>query len=138
MKPDVAKAIEEIREGFPSNTVRVNEDPDGGARIIVDGLDIGQGFIPAVSWIGFHITFPYPDADVYPHFLDAAVRYVGSGETPNQSPHGDLPAAMTRGAMMPGFELPAIQVSRRSNRRNSETDTALQKLLRVLEFLRSR
>jgi len=39
---------------------------------------------------------------------------------------------------MPGFELPAIQVSRRSNHRRAETDSALQKLLRILEFLRSR
>lgn len=138
MKPDVAEAIEEIRGGFPKNTVRVNEDPDGGARVIVDDLDIGPAFSPTVSWIGFHITFPYPDADVYPHFLDAGVKYVGSGSTPNESPDGNLPTAMSRGALMPGFELPAIQISRRSNRRNAETDTALQKLLRVLEFLRSR
>jgi len=45
---------------------------------------------------------------------------------------------MTRGAMMPGFEMPAIQVSRRSQRRNAATDSALQKLFRVIEFLKSR
>jgi hypothetical protein len=39
---------------------------------------------------------------------------------------------------MPGFDLPAIQVSRRSNHRNADTDTAVQKLLRITDFLRTR
>jgi hypothetical protein len=104
----------------------------------VDGVTIGRCFDPGSSWIGFHIAWTYPDSDVYPHFIDADIRYVGSGPVPNQHPGGNLPTALTRGATMPGFELPAIQVSRRSNHRNAETDSALQKLLRIAEFLRTR
>lgn len=138
MKPDVEKGVEELREGLPGHDVRFMEDTDGGAYVIVADLEIGKSFAPRVSWIGFHITWPHPDADVYPHFIDPRVRYVGVGEAPNQHPDGNLPTSMSRGATMPGFDLPAVQVSRRSNRRNASTDTALQKLLRVIKFLRSR
>lgn len=138
MKPDVEAAVKELREGAGGADVRVQEDPDGGAFVILDGIHIGDCFAPPVSWIGFQITFPYPDADVYPHFIDPTVRYVGQGEATNQNPVGNLPTAMTRGAMMPGFNLPAIQVSRRSNHRNATSDSALHKLLRIIEFLRSR
>jgi hypothetical protein len=138
MKAEVAKALEELTTGAPGTGVRSKEDPDGGAYVIVDGIEIGTNFEPASSWIGFHITWSYPDADVYPHFLGPEVRYVGKCAAPNEHPDGALPVPMTRGAMMPGFELPAIQISRRSNRRNAETDSALQKLLRIITFLRSR
>lgn len=138
MKPEVAKAVEELTTGSPGTGVRSMQDADGGAYVLVDGVDLGQAFAPASSWIGFHITFTYPDADVYPHFIDAKVRYVGDGAAPNQFPDGALPVSMTRVATMPGFELPAIQVSRRSNRRDAETDSALRKLLRIIDFLKSR
>jgi hypothetical protein len=139
MKPAVEKAVEELIAGSPGAGVRFKEDDDGGAFVLADGIDIGESFAPSVSWVGFHITWPYPDADVYPHFIDANVRYVGERETPNQHPDGNLPTSLSRGAFVaPGYALPAIQVSRRSNRRSAETDSALAKLLRVVEFLRTR
>ncbi|MGD0713132.1 MAG: hypothetical protein ABSB24_02965 [Gaiellaceae bacterium] len=138
MKPDVEKAVQELIDGAPGS-VRYGEDGDGGAYVLVEGIDIGEQFAPRVSWVGFHITWPYPEADVYPHFIDASVHYVGGSATPNQHPDGDLPAAMSRGNFeAPGFKLAGIQISRRSQRRNAETDTALDKLLRVIEFLRTR
>lgn len=138
MKPAVEQAITDIERSLVGSRVRVHEDPDGGAFVIVDNVGIGPSFEPTTTWAGFHVTWSYPDADVYPHFIDAVVKYVGTGPAPNQHADGDLPTPMSRGAVMPGFDLPAIQVSRRSNRRNVATDTALQKLLRVLAFVRSR
>jgi hypothetical protein len=139
MKAGVEKALEELTAGLPEKaTLEIKEDSDGGAYVLVDGVEIGACFNPSTSWIAFHITWSYPDADVYPHFIDADVQYVGGQAKPNQHADGSLPAAMTRNATAPGFERPAIQVSRRSNRRNPATDSALQKLLRVLDFLRSR
>jgi hypothetical protein len=138
VKPGVEQALRELREGAPG-TVRHIEDGDGGAFVLVEGIDLGEHYAPSTTWVGFHITWPYPDADVYPHFIDASVRYVGDGPTPNQHPDGNLPVAMARGNFeAPGFKLTAIQVSRRSNRRDSETDTALDKLLRVIEFVGTR
>jgi len=138
MKAAVEAAIAELRAGLPDLTVRDLADPDGGAFVIVDDVDIGAGFSPSISWIGFQITWTYPDSDVYPHFIDPGVRYVGGGDAPVEHAEGNLPTAMSRGAKMPGFELPAIQVSQRSNRRNADTDTSLCKLLRIIEFLRTR
>ena len=138
MKVNVEKAIQEIRDGLPGHSVRVQEDGDGGAFVIVDGIDPGQGFSPASTWIGFHITWPYPDADVYPHFVDPKLQYTGAGVAPIQHPDGNLPTAMGRGAVMPGFNISAIQISRKSNHRNARTDSALQKLLRIIVFLQSR
>ncbi len=137
MKEGVEAAIEELEEGFPGAKVTAKDDESGGAFVLVEDVDYGGAFAPRRSWIGFHVTYN-PDADVYPHFIDPEVKYVGAGKTPHQHADGNLPAAMTRGMAVPGFDKPAIQVSRRSNRRNAETDSPLQKLLRVLEFLRSR
>jgi len=138
MKPEVERALSELRDDLPGHELTVREDSDGGAFAMVSGIDIGEAFQPSVSWVGFHITWLYPDADVYPHFIDPAVRYVGSGEAPNKYPDGDLPTSVSRGATMPGFDRPAIQISRQSRRRDPATDSALQKLLRVVAFLRSR
>ena len=138
MKEPVEKAIEELRAGFPDTTVKAKADPEGGAYVLLDEVDLGPAFSPRRSWISFQITWAYPAADVYPHFIDSSVKYVGEGEAPNAFPEGNLPAAMTRNATAPGFDMPAIQISRASRRRNAETDTALTKLLRILEFMESR
>jgi hypothetical protein len=137
MKDSAAAAIKEITDARIGTGVRTKEDADGGAYVIVDGIQIGDSFSPSTSWIGFHILWTCPDDDVYPHFADPGLKYVGSNAAPNQHPDGNLPAAISRGGTMPGFDFPAIQISRRSNHRNAETDSALQKLLRVIEFLRS-
>jgi hypothetical protein len=138
MKAEVEKAIEQIRTAGLGTEVEVAPDADGGAYVRLQGVDIGDAFSPSVSWISFQIAWSCPDADCYPHFIDPAVTYVGSGAAPNQHGEGNLPTSMTRGAMAPWFEEPAIQVSRRSNRRNAETDTPQQKLLRIITFLKER
>lgn len=136
MKEAIAKGIDELRDAFPDSSVSLVEDPEGGAYVLVDPVDIGAAFSPRVTWIGFHITWPYPDADVYPLFIRSDITYVGQQPTPNQHPEGALPVPLSRGATLPGFEKPATQISRRSNRRDPHSDSATRKLLRVIEFLR--
>src|SRR6266849_5171240 len=60
MTPEVEVAIAEIKAA---------SEPQGGAYLIVQNLAIGERYIPNTTWIGFLITFQYPDADVYPHFI---------------------------------------------------------------------
>jgi hypothetical protein len=98
---------------------------------------VGESFDPSETWIGSHLVWTYPEDDVYPHFIGSGLKYVGSEPTPNQSPEGNLPVPLVRGQEMPGFKVPAIQVSRRSNHRKADTDSALLKTMRVIEFLRS-
>jgi hypothetical protein len=133
----VETSLNALREGMAGHVVRVQEDGSGGAYVIVDDIEIGDRYAPTRAWIGFHVTYA-EDADVYPHFIDPGVRYVGPGPAPNEHPDGNLPTAMSRGQTMPGFNLAAIQVSRRSNQRNGDTDSPLMKLLRVIEFVRTR
>jgi hypothetical protein len=125
---DVRSAIEELRAGFPGHEVLVTEEPQGGAHIIVDNLDIGPAFATAKSWVGFTLGFQHPLADVYPHYLRADLAYADG--RPVQSP-------LNAGHTMPGFDRPAVMLSRRSNRWNPARDTAHLKLLRILDFLRS-
>ena len=128
MTPDVAAAIEEIRHDYPDAAVTVREDADGGAFVTIDPVDPGPAYVQETTWVKFHITFQYPQSDVYPHFVRPDLsRKDGQGL-------GDGMSA----SRAPNDEEAAIQISRRSNRLNPATDTAALKLTKVLEWLRAR
>lgn len=123
--PEVADAIEKIRATVTPNPVTVREDGEGGAFVIVEGADPGPLYTQTDTWIGFRITFQYPYADVYPHYVR------GDLSRRDQRALGDGTSPAT-------FESrPAIQLSRRSNHLNPATDTAVLKMLKVLEWLRT-
>lgn len=69
ISPTVAEAIHEIQETFAESTVTVTGDGDGGAWVVIDAVPLGSTYAQDNSWIAFLITFAYPDADVYPHFV---------------------------------------------------------------------
>ncbi len=133
MTDDVRQAIEELEQSFPGYEIRTLEDGDGGAYVLVEALGLGTKYAPPTSWVGFHITHPYPDADVYPHFIAGETRFLGSSATANGYPDGMQP-----NQTMPGFNQAAIQISRRSNSWDPDRDTAALKLARVLDWTRSR
>lgn len=133
MTDDVRAAIEELEASFPGHEVRSLEDSEGGAYVLVEDIDLGERYAPSRSWVGFHLTHPYPDADVYPHFVAEAVRFTGSAVAGNGYPEGMAP-----NMKMPGFDVAAIQISRRSNGWNPDHDTAALKLARILDWIRSR
>src|SRR5436853_599957 len=113
MTPEITAAIEEFRLHFPGHPVEVVPEPQGGAYVTVANLDIGRGFRPTMSWCGFLMTFQYPRADVYPHFMDpAVVRADGSS----------LPSGLGGPVDWQGQK--AVQISRRSNRWDPTCDTA--------------
>lgn len=125
MTPEVQQAIAEIQQAFPGHTVEVEAEGQGGAHVIVHDLLIGEQYVPFTAWVGFTISYHYPYADVYPHYLDAELRRVnglvqGTG----------LSLATWRNRQV-------IQVSRRSNRWNAAIDTAATKLTKVLTWLGS-
>ncbi len=126
LKPDVDKAIAEIRETFAGKQVDVTEDGQGGARVRVHDMHIGDQYKPSTSWVEFAITFQYPAADVYPHFFVGGVTRVDGGELGGEFQQVDWNGA------------PATQLSRRSNRMNQDVDTAAIKLTKVLAWVRSR
>ncbi|MBD2772252.1 hypothetical protein [Iningainema tapete] len=125
MTPEVQQAITEIQQAFPGHTVEVEAEGQGGAHVIVHDLLIGEQYVPFTTWVGFTISYQYPYADVYPHYLNAELRRVnglvqGAG----------LSLATWRNRQV-------IQVSRRSNRWNAAIDTAATKLTKVLTWLGS-
>ena len=122
--PVVVKAIEEIGNTFDRCTVEAEPDGSGGAVVVVKGIPMGCPYEQAHVWIGFRITFQYPYADVYPHFTNANLARSDRGGL-----GGGFGTAKFRGQ-------PAIQVSRRSNRLNPETDTAALKLLKVIRWMK--
>ncbi|MCY4496533.1 MAG: hypothetical protein OXC14_04540 [Rhodospirillaceae bacterium] len=120
----VAKAIEEIRHTFEECDVEVFPDGSGGAVVVVRGIPLGPPYVQGKVWIGFHITYQYPYADVYPHFTNADLARSGGG---------GLGAGFGGASFR---DSPAIQISRRSNRLNPKTDTAALKLLKVVKWMK--
>lgn len=125
--PQVKQAITEIEIALPDCRLTVREDGEGGACVVVENLPLGTPYHQDTTWMGFHITFPYPSSDVYPHFVRGDLTRVdgkplGEAISPGNTFEGRL----------------AAQISRKSNRLNPMTDTALHKLLKVLEWLKTR
>ena len=127
MTPEVVQAIEEIRQTFPEHQVEAEPDADGGAHVVVHDLSLEQQYVPRTTWMGFQITFQYPRADVYPHFVDGELHRV-NGQPLGEGFSGPIPWR----------DRSAIQVSRRSNRWNAAHDTAAAKLVKVLEWMKSK
>ena len=124
LKAEVGEAIEELKRAFPSSELTVSEDGEGGARVVVESVAIGARYEPEQSWLGGHIPAQYPYADIYPVFMDAAVRRRdGIG----------FEAPITEGHDFCGR--PAIQISRRNNRIQNSGQTAVAKFLKIVDFL---
>lgn len=126
----VAEAIKEIRDAFKAHRVDSEPDGQGGAFVRVHDVALGKTFTQATTWIGFQITFQYPFADVYPHFIRPDLTRV-DGQALSAPLHVNHSLAMPSGAV------PAVMVSRRSNHRDPVTDTAVVKLAKVIDWLRA-
>lgn len=126
LTPEVRQAMDEIAAAFPDAAIDAEADGEGGAYVSVRDVALAPIYRQRETWIGFHITYMYPSADVYPHFVrEDLCRADGN-------PLG--------GGMSPQHfrSRPAIQLSRRSNRLNPATDTAALKLQKVLLWLNNR
>jgi len=124
LAPAVQQAIRELEESFPGIDFRVVADGQGGAGVTGHEFLLGDRFKPDRSWIGFAITFQYPAADVYPHFMRPDVTRLLGGPIPGDG----LSLANWQGTA-------AVQISRRSNGWNQQLDTAAIKLTKVLSWL---
>jgi hypothetical protein len=140
MTPAVQKSIDAIKRQFGDEKVLVAADRDGGAYVIVEGVPVGAPFQQEEDWIGFHIPSTCPYADVYPHFIGVGLcRTDGAALGEDFSTGQNFPdqGALKAPGSMPAR--PAVQISRRSNRKDSGgLETPLHKLLKVLQWLKSR
>ena len=126
MNSEVEQAVQELSLRFGDAEVEVRPTGDGGAIVTINPVDVGPGYSPQKTWMKFAISFQYPYADIYPHFVRPnLVRTDGQ-------PHGN-------GISLTSFQgKPALQLSRRSNHLNPEIDTAALKAIKVIEWLRTR
>ena len=127
MKAAVIQAIEEFKAQFGDPRVEAAELPDGGARVVVQAMELGPPYQQIDSWFGFTLTPLYPYADVYPHFLRPDLcRLDGQ---PLQAP---IHVGNTF------YGQPAVMVSRRTRLTGpANPNSALLKLLKVQKWLRS-
>lgn len=125
MTPEVATAVNEITAAFPDATIEVKEEGDA-VVVLLDPVDPGAPYVQRTTWIGFRIGFQYPYADVYPHFVRGDLARVDG-------------AALGEGMTVTEFDnRSAVQISRRSNRYDPAHDTAVVKLTKVLDWVRTR
>jgi hypothetical protein len=127
MTPVVQQAIRELEATFSPATLHVEEDGNGGARVLVESVPLCDLYAQSESWIGGHILAQTPYADVYPLFVRGDLQRVDGRAL------GD---GMAPGHMF--MNRPSIQVSRRSNGRDPAIEMPVLKFLKVLEWLRTR
>lgn len=130
LKLPVVEAISELRTAFAAHQVDVEADDQGGAFVRIHEIDLGPTYRPSKSWVGFQITFQYPFADIYPHYIRPDIVHA-DGRAFVQPFHINHTFALPSGGVS------AVMVSRRSNHRDPITDTAVVKLAKVLDWLRS-
>lgn len=124
MRAEVLQAIEELKRQFEGAAITAVDDGTGGAYVIVESVVIGPRYRPETTWIGGHITAQYPYADIYPMFIDAGVVRVDGVS---------FSAPVTPNANFQGR--PALQVSRRNNAISAAPQTAVAKILKIIDFL---
>ena len=126
MTPEAEQAVEDLRACFADTEVDAVATGDGGATVTIARVDPGPAYVQRETWMRFDISYLYPHADIYPLFVRPDLARVDG------QPHGEgISPGSFRGS-------PALQLSRRSNHRNSMIDTVALKVTKVLEWLRTR
>ena len=125
MTPSTALAIEGLKKAFPKATVTVlAEDGNGGAYVLVDGVELGSKFNTTKTWFGAHLPASLPYADIYPLFMGPEVA------------RADGVALAGPFSSVTWQNRQSIQISRRNNRMPNG-QSAAAKFVKVVDFVRS-
>lgn len=128
VKESVRQALDEIKCLFSGHAIDVVPDEQGGVFVRVHELEIGDQYLPNVTWIGFRITFQCPFPDVYPHFTDPSIQ---------RKDGKPLRDGFSRQKWQFGKDhLQVTQISRRSKKHNPQENTPGVKLGKVLDWIR--
>jgi hypothetical protein len=125
LTPSVTTAVGAVRNHFAGKPIEVIADGTGGAFVIVHDIEVGPGYVPSTTWLGFQISAAYPSADIYPHYIGVLTRADGQ-------PHREAIQQVT------WQNRPALQLSRRSNGWNASVDNAALKAEKVIKWLVTR
>lgn len=126
LNASVSAAVENLRACFPDSKVFLEVDGNGGARVAIESVPLSDTYVQSETWIAGHLVPQLPYADIYPLFVRGDLarrdgRPLGSG--------------LSAGQMFIGRS--AVQVSRRSNRRDPSIELAGHKFLKVITWLRT-
>lgn len=120
----MSTALEELSRQFPSASLVIREDGQGGAYVIIEPMQLGSKYRPTETWVGFHIPAQYPYADIYPVFIGADIVRVDGVA---------FAVPITTGFHFEGRE--ALQVSRRNTAAQDGSQRAAARILKILDFL---
>jgi hypothetical protein len=131
LKGPVRTAIELLQKAYPSTTLRVVPDAQGGAWIEMIDVPFGPPYAQASSFVIFLLPFNLPGSDIYPFFVRPDFARADG------APLG--PAFQVTQLSWPGDPAPrpVLQVSRRT-RGAFSTQTAPHKVAKVLDWIRTR
>lgn len=128
MSPELSVAVDEVRATFPELSVDTKLNDDGSVWVVVKDVYLGDQWSPDHSSVSFTISTQYPYAECYPHYLEASVKKTDG------SPLGDAVHASQRTPQ--GDE--AVMVSQVNRQFSNIPDTAAVKLVKVVDWIRSR
>ncbi len=125
-------AVAAITEAYGADKVRVVPDDQGGAWIEIADVELGDPYAQDTTFVICLLPFTLPVADVYPLFVrHDLTRYDGNGL-------GDAFGATEVNWPGDPQPRPATQVSRRTRRGEFTLQTPLQKIEKVLDWVRTR
>lgn len=122
----VKNAIEELEATFIGSSITLSPDGSGGARVIIEHVPLSNIYHAPETWIGGHLVALLPYADVYPLFVRGDLQRVDGKP---------LGTGLAIGHVFEGRQ--AVQVSRRSNKRDATIETVGMKFLKVLTWLQT-
>lgn len=121
----VQRAVDGICRTFDGHSVAIKADGSGGAYVVVADLALSERYVQGTTWLGFQVSYLYPAADVYPHYV-----------RPDLARRDTAPLGLGFSPVIWGYDgAPAIQVSRRSNKWDANVDTAALKAVKVLAWM---
>jgi hypothetical protein len=120
----VRAAIDDLQTDFQPEEFVIEPDGQGGARVRFGPVDLGDVYTQRQTWVGGHIPSQIPYADVYPIFVRGDLA---------RTDGKPFVAPMSNGHNFMGQ--PAVQVSRKSNRRDAAIETVKMKFKKVLAWM---
>jgi hypothetical protein len=132
LKTAVEHALVDLRAAYGDSPVLVVPDGQGGAWVEVREVELSYTYVQSTTFVVFLLPFNLPGADIYPIFVrdDLARRdgaALGEGLQRTTLSWPGQPAQRT-----------VIQISRRTRGGAFTSQTAVQKIEKVLEWLRAK
>jgi len=122
----VQLAIETLKAQFQPAEFICVPDRQGGAHVRFGPVALGETYTQRETWIGGHLPAQIPYADVYPLFI--------RGDLTRRDGRPFMPPLANGHVFM---SVSAVQVSRRSNRRDATIETVVMKFQKVLDWVNS-